>query len=180
MAEIIAKRYANTLFEISIEKNTLKDISKEVIYIQEIIEDNRDLLKILQSPLIKPNEKKDIFKNIFKEEISKELINFIYVVLDKNRGNYLLEIFSVFENLKDEHENTEKAEAITAVPLDDETLNNLKDSLEKSSSKNIILTNKVDSSIIGGIYIKVGDKIIDGTIRKRLNDIHDGLKEVII
>lgn len=180
MEELVAKRYSGALFEVALEEKTLDRTGEEISFITQALTDHEDLHKALKSPLVKPAEKKELMKNIFSEHISREMLNFVYVLIDKNRSAALVEIGEEYHSLLAEHNNTIKAVATTAVAMTKEQIKELTEKLTKTSGKTVTLANEVDPSIIGGVFIQIGDKIIDGTLKRRLTEIEDRLKEVII
>jgi len=180
MEELVAKRYSNALFEVALEENSIDKTGEELSFITEALEAHKDLFKALKSPLIKPGEKKEMMKNIFAEQLSKETMNFVYVLIDKNRSGAMLEIGTEYHKLLAGHNNTIIAVATTAVSMTTKQITELTEKLTKTSGKTVTLTNEVDPSIIGGVFIQIGDKIIDGTLKRRLTEIEDRLKEVII
>lgn len=180
MEELVAKRYSNALFEIALEGKTLDKTGEELSFITDALKEHADLFKALRSPLIKPVEKKEMMKSIFQEQLSKEIMNFVYVLIDKNRSGALMEIGTEYHNLLAGYNNTIEAVATTAVSMTKGQITELTEKLTKTSGKTVTLTNEVDPSIIGGVFIQIGDKIIDGTLKRRLTEIEDRLKEVII
>lgn len=180
MEELVAKRYSNALFEVALEGKTMDQTGEELSFITQSLTDHEDLFKALKSPLIKPVEKKELMKNIFSEHISREMLNFVYVLIDKSRSEALVEIGAEYHKLLAAHNNTIKATATTAVAMTKEQIDELTEKLTKTSGKTVTLANEVDPSIIGGVFIQIGDKIIDGTLKRRLTEIEDRLKEVII
>jgi F-type H+-transporting ATPase subunit delta len=180
MEELVAKRYSNALFEVALEGNTLDKTGEELSFITDALNEHPDLFKAIKSPLIKPVEKKEMMKNIFSKHLSRELLNFLYVLIDKSRSAQLKEISTEYHKLLARHNNTIEAVATTAVSMTEEQITELTDKLTKTSGKTVTLTNAVDPSIIGGVFIQIGDKIIDGTLKRRLREIEDRLKEVIL
>lgn len=180
MEELVAKRYSGALFEVALEEKTLDRTGEEISFITRAIKDHEDLYKALKSPLVKPVEKKELMKNIFSEHLSREMLNFVYVLIDKNRSAALVEIGEEYHSLLAEYNNTIEATATTAVAMTTEQIKELTEKLTKTSGKTVTLANEVDPSIIGGVFIQIGDKIIDGTLKRRLTEIEDRLKEVII
>jgi len=180
MEELVAKRYSNALFEIALEENSLDKTGEELSLITDALKEHPNLFKALKSPLSKPEERKDMMKSIFAEQLSKETMNFVYVLIDKSRSNALMEIGTEYHKLLADHNNTIKAVATTAVSMTKKQITELTEKLTKTSGKTVTLTNEVDPSIIGGVFIQMGDKIIDGTLKRRLTEIEDRLKEVII
>ena len=180
MEELIAKRYSNALFEVALERETLDKTGEELSFITDALEKHEDLFKALKSPLIKPSEKKEMMKNIFEKHLTGETLNFIYVLVDKNRSSALKEISEEYHKLLARRNNTIQAVATTAVSMTKEQITELTEKLTKTSGKTVSLANEVDPSIIGGVFIQMGDKIIDGTLKRRLTEIEDRLKEVIL
>ena len=180
MEELVAKRYSNALFEVALEGKTLDKTGEELSFITDALKEHPDLFKALKSPLIKPGEKKDMMHSIFAQQISQETMNFTFVLIDKKRSGSLKEIGAEYHKLLAAHNNTIKAVATTAVSMTKEQITELTEKLTKTSGKTVTLANKVDPSIIGGVFIQMGDKIIDGTLKRRLTEIEDRLKEIIL
>ncbi|AKL93734.1 F-type ATP synthase delta subunit [Clostridium aceticum] len=180
MAELIAKKYAKALFEVAQEDNTLQPIREELAFIQAALEENQDFKKLLHTPLITSNEKKEIVKNVFKEKVSTEMLNFLYILVDKGRANHFEEIVKEFNMMADASKNMVEAVAVTAIPLNKERLQKLQVQLSMASGKNVKLNNEVDENVIGGVLIKMGDKVIDGTLKSRLGHLKQQLSQVIL
>ncbi|AOY75581.1 F0F1 ATP synthase subunit delta [Clostridium formicaceticum] len=180
MAELIARKYAKALFEVAQEDNNLQPIREELNFIKEALGENENFKKLLHTPLITSNEKKDIVKNVFKDTLTNEVMNFLYILVDKGRVNHIEEIVKEFNVMADASKNMVEAVAITAIPLNKERLQKLQVQLSMASGKNVKLNNEVDESVIGGVLIKMGDKVIDGTLKSRLGHLKQQLSQVIL
>ncbi|SDJ89574.1 F0F1 ATP synthase subunit delta [Natronincola ferrireducens] len=180
MAELVAKRYAGALFEVAQEDNNLQPVREEMDFIGECLKENKDFEKLLNTPLIKSSEKKEVLTNIFKDKVSVEVLNFLYILVDKRRTRDLQEIIKEFSKMADASKNMVEAVAITAFPLEQETLLKLQVQLSMASGKNVKLNNKVEEEVIGGVLIKMGDKVIDGTLKNRLGQMKQQLSQVIL
>lgn len=180
MAELIARRYAQALFEVAYEDNQHKKVEEELFQIVNIFESNPDFYELIRTPLITTQNKKQVLKDVFQGKISQELFNFCYILLDKTRETYIFDIAKQFKLMCDKVENSTEAVVITVVPMAQEDIANLENKLSAVSNKQVKLINEIDASIVGGILIKIGDKIIDGTIRNRLWNIKQQLTEMII
>ncbi|WFD10606.1 F0F1 ATP synthase subunit delta [Tepidibacter hydrothermalis] len=179
MAKLVASRYANALFEVGISEGTTASLNDDLKVIVDLFNENDDFLKILKAPLISKEEKKALVENIYQDKTSLEMMNFLKVLIDKDRIGIIDEIFIEFNALINESNNILEAVAITAVPMSQKDLNNLKAKLSESKGKNIILTNEVDESVIGGVLVKMGNEEIDGTIKTRLEKLKDQLSQII-
>jgi len=180
MAELVSKRYASALFELAFEEQKHHQVQEELAFIRSCIEDEPSFFELLKSPLITADEKKDIISNIFRERVCMEVLNFLYIIIDKGREAYIKNIVNEYILLVDSVQNKVDAVAITAVPMEKQDLLMLQANLSKSSGKNIQLQNQVDPTIIGGVLVKIGDKVIDGTIKNRLATMQEQLSKILV
>jgi len=180
MAELVSKRYASALFEVAFEIDQYELVKDELSFILNCLKDEPSLRQLLESPLISSNEKKEILSSIFKENISTETFNFLCVVVDKGRESYIESIIEEYKILADSAKNKIDAVAITAVPMDKQDLLKLQVNLSMSSGKNIQLQNQVDPTVIGGVLVKIGDKVIDGTVKSRLANMQEQLSQILV
>lgn len=178
MARLVSNRYASALIESGIELGKVNEFKKELEYIRDLFNEEKQALQLLSHPRISRKEKKDFILSIFQGHISQEMINFFYILIDKNRERVFLEIAEEYENLYYEYENILKVKAITAMPMDNEAMDRLKAVLKEKFNKNIEISNEIDNSILGGVLLKVGNKIIDGTIKGQLELMGKTIKGV--
>lgn len=171
MAELVSKRYALALFDAGLDLNKTNDFNEELDFLEAIFEKEEKLMQILSHPRIKRDEKKDLINNIFKDKLSLEMINFLYVLIDKRRESYILDIIKKYKLLFNEHENIVKVVAMTAVPMEDKSKNKLVEVLAFKLNKSIELTNEIDPSVLGGILLKLEDKVMDGSLKGQLDSI---------
>lgn len=134
---------------------------EELNQIKELFQKETELVSILTNPGIKQKEKNELLDNIFKNNVSDEMVSLIKKIFVK-------------------YNNIVTVRAITAVPMEKHTQEKLKQMLVKKLDKDIIFENEIDKSIIGGVLLKVGDKVFDGTIRSELKSVEKQLKYVQI
>lgn len=171
MAKLVANRYASALFDAGIELDKVKEFNKELDFLKVIFEGEEKLLQILHHPKIGKVEKRSIIDTIFKGKISEELVNFLYILIDKRREGHILEIIEYYKILFNKHENIIKVVAITAVPMEDAAKDKLITVLKGKLNKTIELTNEIDNKIIGGVLLKIEDKLVDGTVKGQLESM---------
>ncbi len=164
----VARRYAQALYEIAVGKNTLEAMEKEMKGVAEAVEGSRELQKVLYHPQVLPVEKKTLLKTIFAESVSEETMKFLGLVVDKRRENYIAGIAAEFVALANAARNTAAAKVTSAIELGEEQKQEILKVLAKLSGKEVDPTFEVDPSLIGGVVVRVGDKIIDGSIKTRL------------
>lgn len=178
MAKLVSKRYAHALFEAGLELNKLEEFKEDLMLITHVLGKEPQIQNILSHPKITKDEKKDVITHIFGKQVSQEILNFLFVTVDKRREIYIMDISRQFEELFNEHENIVEVTAITAVPMDKKTQDRLTVVLGNKLNKTIKLKNTVDKDIIGGVLLKVENKIIDGTIKGQLESMENAIKNV--
>jgi F-type H+-transporting ATPase subunit delta len=180
MAELVAKIYSQALFEVGKEDGKLDEYLEEIKFVGDVCSEYKEFFELLKTPKISINEKKNVFEETFEGKLSSETNNFIKIVLDKRRIKNIFEIIKEYEKLVDKHNGVVKADAYTTMPLDEDTLKSLEDKLSSITDKNVKLENKIDKSLIGGIKITLGDKVIDSSLKSRLSNIENSLKKLIV
>lgn len=176
MANLIGRRYAFALFEAGIELNKLQRFREDMLKVTDVLMKEVSLRKILSHPKVLKREKKDLLNSVFKDLVSVEVLNFLYILIDKRREGTIIEINKEFEKLFNEHENIVEVTAITSVEMDDEGKKKLAKALENKLNKTVKLKNVVDEDVIGGVLLKIENKIVDGTIKGQLEEIEKAMK----
>jgi F-type H+-transporting ATPase subunit delta len=170
--------WAESLFELAVEEKTLDETDKEFSGIVKILEDAPQYLELLSSPTLSKDEKTEAVKKVFDGKISKTLENFLCLLAVKGRIRYLSKIADEWKIRFYKAKGILEAEVTSAVPLSDKQKNALVDKLTKKYGKKIVLTEKIDPAIIGGLSVKVGDELSDGSIRTKFENIANSIKTV--
>ena len=176
MAKLVGNRYAISLFQTGVELKKVEQFHSELNFIGKILEEEPKFFEVLKHPRISKDEKKNIINDIFKENFSKEMKNFFYIIIDKRREGSLIDIVDEFNSEYNEFKNIVNVEAITAVEMEDAAKEKLVKTLEKKMNKNINLTNKIDKSILGGVMLKLDNKFIDSTLKNQLENMNTQIK----
>lgn len=176
MYEYLDKRYALALYEIAEEKGKVEEFLTELRAICDLIDKDKDFQVVIKHPQISTKKKKETFINIFKGKIDEDLLSFLLILISKDRISYLREKLNEMEKIHLERNNTLKAVVVTAIPMTDIQKETLKKKLEEKYDKNIIMTTQVDKSILGGVFVRVGNDVIDGTLKSKL----DEMKEIML
>ncbi|MFA7077947.1 MAG: F0F1 ATP synthase subunit delta [Syntrophomonas sp.] len=172
----VARRYAEAFFSIAQEANKIDDYQTELGKIVQSIQETEGLREYFAHPLIPAKEKKDIANKIFAKAVSPITLNFLLLILDKKRETYLELIYNEYEEMADESRNIKKAELISAMAVSDEDVKTLSETLSSSTGKTIQLKLTIDPAILGGVKIRMGDKIIDASVAKKLEMLKKNLK----
>lgn len=171
MGKLVARRYAVALFETGIDLSKVDEFYKDLQGIKGTIELDSRLIDILSHPKIRDGEKKSMLEELFKSSVEKETMNFLYILVDKRRQGNILEIIDEFNTLYKDHKGIVDVVAITAVSMDPKAKEDLSQSLSKKLKKEVNLVNQVDPSVLGGVFLKIGDKLIDGTVKGHLDSM---------
>lgn len=171
--------YAEALFELCKERDNLDEVHSELLWLSEVFEKNEDLLKFLYAPTVESADKKNVLKNVFENELSETSFDFLCVVVDKKRIKYLSKIIESFNSLYNEEKNILEVTAITTIPLSEALREKLVKKLESVSQKTIVLSEKIDKSIIGGIVLEYNNTQIQGSIKHKLDELRARINSVI-
>lgn len=171
MAKLISKRYAIALFELAKEKNNLEQLNTEISFILDSINNNPEFFTIFTHPQISGGEKFQLFKNIFTDNVSEDIIALVSIVINKNRESEIKNIFNEFISLFEEHKGIKTAYVYSAKELSEAQINSIKEKLSQNLNKEIIIKTEIQPDLIGGIKINVGGFLIDNSIKKQLKDI---------
>jgi F-type H+-transporting ATPase subunit delta len=165
----IGRRYAKALFEIGKEEGSLAALSSQITAFAQIYASNEELRLALDNPLVTEDAKRQIVVEIgqrlgFGQTASRAL----RLVTERRRLRVLPDIAKHLGLLVDVDANVERASVVSAVPLSEAYLRKLRTELERSTGKKVELTQSIDPSLIAGVVAKVGDRVIDGSLRARL------------
>ena len=170
----ISKRYAGALFSLGEEDGSFAAYGRELEEFKDFFLKNADFGNAITNPIYKLEERKNVLKFVLgKSNFSNLVKNFLNLLLDKNRMDSIEAIADKYAMLTDEASNIAHAEVITARPLKDDTLQKVVNSLKEMTSKDIKAEVKEDPELIGGIVVKIGDLVLDGSVKAQL----EGLKE---
>jgi F-type H+-transporting ATPase subunit delta len=174
----IAKRYARAFFEIVAEEQHYEKYYRELKSFSSILEGNKKLQEFLVNPIFGESDKKEVVETILgKISVSEVTANFLKLLVDKRRINLLSEIEACYQEHMDEALNKVRVSVKTAFPLSAELSAGVQKSLEEITGKKVDMTVEEDGSLLGGIVVRVGDTLYDGSIRAQLNNIRNLLVE---
>ena len=170
-----ARRHAQAVFQIAREQGTLDKWQADLEEIASAFGDP-DLSRVLESPRIRPDQKQELSGQRLAG-LDPFARNLASLLVSKGRVALADDIASEYRALLDDHRGVGAAEVITAVPLDSQAEKRIADQMTKATGKRITLTSSVDPDIVGGIVIKIGDRLIDGSTRTKLSAMRNSLAE---
>lgn len=171
MFEYLARRYALALYEVAGAKNKVDEYIDDLKQIETLIKENTDLKNVINNPEISTSKKMEIFKGVFENNIEKEILSFLLILVEKHRIVDLQDIILQMDEIRLEEKNEVIAIVKTVVPLNDNERTSLTAKLKAKYNKLIILKESIDASILGGVYVRVGDEVIDGTVKNKIDEI---------
>jgi F-type H+-transporting ATPase subunit delta len=168
--EEIARVYARSLFEVAQERDLLDAIREQLGQFADALNENRDLATFFFSPYFSSEEKKGALKRTI-EGAEDTFISFLELLIDEHRMPAIFRIRDRYETLWDEANRLLPVEVTSAVELDEDTVAAIGDRIREQTGQNVELSSHVDSGILGGIVLRVGNSILDASIRNRLNQL---------
>ncbi len=167
----VSMTYGEALYNAAKDLGKEKELLEEAKAVKEILKNEESFLMLINDPTITASEKKKIITNVFGGKISQELLNFFFVLIDKRRISHFIKMVDVFEKLVNTQEGFATGVVYSARELSKEKLAKIEEETGKLIREKVKLTQEIDTSLIGGIKILVNGKIIDASIRNRLQDI---------
>lgn len=168
-----AKIYANALVGLNADKNSVINDLTQII---EVIEQSDDLRAILSNSSVNFNKKKEILSEIFGGKIDEKLINFLYILTEKNKINLLGEILKSFEQISAENSGISVVEIISATELNQDYKNRIINKLEQKLGKKVEPYWNIEPEIIGGLIFKIGDTVIDSSLKNKIENFSKVMK----
>lgn len=172
----VASRYARSIYDLAQELKQTERVYKDMLVVEKVCKENRNLVTLLKNPVVRYDYKLKILVRIFKSHVSDNTIKFFGLVCRKNRSDILMEISQLFVDIYHEEKGIVRATVTSAVLISDSLQKEFTDLVAKSTGKEVDLTAKVDESLIGGYVLRVGDNMVDNSIKNKLNTLRKNLK----
>jgi len=174
----MAGRYATALFELALESNAIEQVQADLKSFDALVAESPDLTRLVRSPVFSADEQaKALIAVLGRAGIKGIAANFLRVVAGNRRLFAVTEIIRGFNALVAKHKGEVTAEVTVAEPLNDARLNEVRDALRQVTGKDVQVDVTVDPSIIGGLKVKVGSRMVDASLRTKLNSIKFAMKE---
>ena len=181
MAKLISKTYGDALVELAVEENEIDSLSREITDLLIVIEQNPDFLNLLQHPRIPVEEKVDVVKNVFSGRLSEEMVGFLILIVTKGRSNSMRDILLYFLDRVKELKGIGVAYVSTPLELTDiqksEIVNKL---LSTTRFKEMEMHYQIAPELIGGMQIRIGDRVVDSSVRTLIQKMQQSLLKIQI
>lgn len=174
-SQTIARRYARALFEIARQKGATEAFAVVLEEVGRALAENQELRRVLYHQLIPVREKQKIMDSLFRD-IDPILKNFLHLVLTKGRERYLPEMAVQFRRLVDRENRVLPVEVQVAAPPSAELIAALQEKLRRVTGQNVRLDTRIEPSLLGGMVIRIGDRVLDASLKKKLELLGEHLK----
>jgi F-type H+-transporting ATPase subunit delta len=171
----VARRYARALFELAQAKGLMDQVDQELGMVVEAIQSHPLLKAAMADVLLQPEVKQDLIEKLFAQKVSELVKNFLHLVVRKRREASLAEMYQAYLDLANEARGIVEVEVRSAVPLPAETVQALETKLVSKLGKRVTFKTQVAPELLGGLVVRVGDELMDGSVQTRLKRIHERL-----
>jgi F-type H+-transporting ATPase subunit delta len=173
----LAKRYARALFDLTTQMKIADQVDTELTEFSSLLDSNREMRSVLNHPNVGLSKKKDIVSKVCSG-YSKTTLNFIFLLIESRRQNLAGPVSREFSRMADEVRGVTEVLLTSAVPLTEQQDKELMKILETQTGGKIRLITTVDPELIGGAKLRIGDTVMDGTVRTALQSMHNDLRKV--
>ena len=177
MARVVsARRYAQAVLQIATERN---EVEQWLADLRVLASETRseEFVVFADSPKVPTADKVKVMEEAFGESISQLALNLTYLLASRNAITSLPDIADAFEDFVDRDKGIERAEITSSLPLDQDMLDDISGVLRHKIGKELVVSTKVDPSILGGFVAKVGDRVIDGSVRTQFENMRRHLAQ---
>lgn len=175
----ISGRYAKALFDLAREGNEVDSVSKDIEKIGALISESSEFENLISSPIISKSDQMKSVQLVSKElELETTASNFLGVLAENRRLGALKSVLVSFTKIVAEYHGEVTADVVSASPLSDEQTDALKKSLKATVGKDVIFETRVDESLLGGLIIKIGSRMVDSSLKSKLENLKVSMKGV--
>jgi len=172
VSEAAARVYAKALFELGAGEGALTAMGDDLHAVRDALNGlEGDLRAFFNLPQLRRDDKRRIINLAFAGKVGRPVLGLLNVLVEKRREALFDEIVVQFDTMLDRHQGRLQVRVTTARKLDDDLADALRQAIEQRTSKSVVLHERVDPDVIGGLRVNVGDRVIDGTLRRTLQDM---------
>ncbi len=176
MAKLASKVYGEALFEVAIEENRVDEVMEEIQAVQKVLTENQEFSRLMEHPKIIREEKLQMIEACFKDQISDTMTGFLTVVAAKGRFQELPQILEYVVTRMKEHKKIGVVEITSAVTLSDEWKRKIEEKLLGTTRyETLEVSYQTDESLIGGLIIRIGDRVVDSSLKYKLEQLQSQL-----
>jgi len=179
MAKLISKTYGDALFETAVESGRVDEFFEEANVLMEVLDTNEELIRLMNHPKVSKEEKVAVLEKCFNETISKEMLGLLHLVVTKDRFSDIKDILQTFLVQVKEYKNIGLAKVVSPMELTQAQKDRIKEKLlETTKYVEFEIEYEVDSELIGGLVIRIGDRVVDSSIKTKLRGLSRDLAKI--
>ncbi len=179
MAKLVGATYGEALFELAVEEGREEELMNEVILLRELLSENPDFGKLMNHPKVLKEDKLEVLEAVFKGRVSEELVGFLHLIVSKDRYGKIDSILDYFIDEVKQVKGIGVAYVATALDLSEAKKKEVEQKLLSTTSfTRMEMHYQVDESLIGGMVIRIGDRVVDSSIRSKLSGLERELLKV--
>jgi len=174
----VADRYAQAVYELGKEEGILEDLQSDLGEVNEVINTNEEFFPFLTHPLVPDKDKQELLEEVFGDFLGREAMNFLKLLVQKDREDYLPLIYKRVKKLRMDQDEIVEVEVAYPPGFDrEEVLGRVEENLREILDREIWITEvSEDENLIGGVRLKIGERVIDGSVQGKL----EGLREFVL
>lgn len=179
MAKLVSQTYGDALMQLAVESNRMDEFLPQAVELVEVLTTNQELVTLLEQPKIVKAEKVKIIEDIFEGKVAKEIIGLMIMLIEKAHYADMADVFTYFVSAVKEAKRIGVATVTTALEISDAQKSAVeKKLLETTSYETFEMHYVVDASLIGGMTVRIGDKIVDNSVKTKLYQLSKELKAI--
>ncbi|MBI3909923.1 MAG: ATP synthase F1 subunit delta [Armatimonadetes bacterium] len=177
MAQLpVVRRYVQALFDVALRQDLVDQVESDLAAVDALLHQAPRLMRILRAPTIARARKRALLGGVFGVRVTALTLRFMQLLVEKRRETVLEDARAEFRRLAYAHRNLLPVEVTTAIPLAEADREALRRALERRTAKRVELHERVDESILGGVTVRLGDTILDGSVRAHLEQLRTRLR----
>jgi F-type H+-transporting ATPase subunit delta len=165
---LLAKRYAQALFDLAIENNILEEVEKDILLVKSVLDESRELRKVLANPVLDDHKKIKVLDSIFDNKTQLLTQKFLRLITRKGREGVIVHICKAFDEIYKVYKNIMPVKLTTATEIDEKVKNDILDKLAEITAKKLEVTEIVDTELIGGFKLDFEDYQYNNSVKVQL------------
>ncbi len=171
----VVRRYAQALFDTAARAGSVDQVEEDLRAMTQVFTSSPRLVQVLRAPVIAGERKQRLVEQLFGTRVSPLTLRFLILVITRRREEILDAVYPEFQRLANEQRGLMTVQVTSATPLSDAERSSLSAALARKTGKRVVLEGRLDPSIIGGLVLRIGDTIVDGSVRTRLQQLRNRL-----
>jgi F-type H+-transporting ATPase subunit delta len=171
----LARRYAQALFEASRSRGLEEKIGADLVSVRELAEGEESFVRFLASPEVRDRDKSELVETVLGSKVELLIVRFLRLVVDHKRGALVAAMCTAYADLLEAHRGLLRIQVRVAQPLEPAQAERLRAVLAKRTGRDVVLETEVDPSLLGGVVTRLRDRVLDGSVRRQLDEMREAM-----